>query len=242
MVRQENTLKPVAIFEHDPGVTPGFLADYLAQRHIPFEIIAVHRGETIPNAPDGYAGLAFMGGPMSVNDPLPWIAEELALICTAMAAQVPVLGHCLGGQLMAKALGGMVGYNGQWEIGWGRVDALENETARRWLGAGITGFDAFLWHYETFSIPEGAVRILQSAGCANQAFAIGPHLAMQFHVEITPALVQQWVNKHARRLDRIQSPYAQPAATILADLAQKTAAQQAIARRLYDRWLTGLAS
>jgi GMP synthase-like glutamine amidotransferase len=235
-------LKPVVIFEHDPGVTAGFLAEYLGQREIPFEILAVHRGEAVPRAAAAYAGLAFMGGPMSVNNPLPWIAEEIALIRDAVERSVPVLGHCLGGQLMARALGGTVGDNGQWEIGWGRVDLLESPAARHWLGDDLTGFDAFHWHYETFTVPKDAIRILQSAGCANQAFVLGPHLAMQFHVEMTPALVQQWVDKSRQRLACIRSPYAQQEDTILAGLEQKTAAQQAIARRLYGRWLAGLAS
>lgn len=233
-------MKPVVIFEHDPGVTAGFLAGYLAQRQIPFEILAVHRGEAVPRTAAAYAGLAFMGGPMSVNDPLPWIAEEIALIRDAMEQSVPVLGHCLGGQLMARALGGTVGDNGQWEIGWGRVDLLESPAARHWLGDGFTGFEAFHWHYETFTVPQGAVRILQSAGCANQAFVLGPHLAMQFHVEMTPSLVRQWVEKGQQRLARIHSPYAQPEAAILANLEQKAAAQQVIARRLYGHWLEGL--
>lgn len=235
-------MKPVVIFEHDPGVTAGFLAEYLAQRHIPFEILAVHRGDRIPHAATAYAGLAFLGGPMSVNDPIPWIAEEIALIRDAVGRSVPVLGHCLGGQLMARALGGTVGNNGQWEIGWGRVDLLESSAARHWLGDGLTGFDAFHWHYETFTVPQGAEHILQSAGCANQAFVLGPHLAMQFHVEMTPALVQQWVDKSRQRLARIRSPYAQPEEAILANLEQKAAAQQAVARRLYGQWLEGLAA
>ena len=76
----------------------------------------------MPAAVDGFSGLCFMGGPMSVNDPLPWIEPVCALIREAAARNVPVIGHCLGGQLMSKALGGMITRNPVKELGWGEVD------------------------------------------------------------------------------------------------------------------------
>src|SRR6185503_12178182 len=101
---------------------------------------------------------------------------------------VPVLGHCLGGQLMAKALGGSVARNPVKEIGWGRVDVLGRE-GERWFGS-LNAFQSFHWHGETFTIPAGAERIASSEHCANQAFALGPHLALQCHVEMTADLVR----------------------------------------------------
>lgn len=75
-----------------------------------------------------------MGGPMSVNDDLPWIDPELTLIRQAVANDIPVLGHCLGGQLISKALGGVVGKNPVKEIGWGEVSVADNPVAREWFG------------------------------------------------------------------------------------------------------------
>ena len=110
---------------------------------------------------------------MSVNDDLPWIPPVLDLIRQAAAKNIPVLGHCLGGQLMAKALGGQVGRNAIKEIGWGTVNRVDGPEAEAWLGD-LDHFEAFHWHGETFSIPPGAVRILGNDNCANQAFVSGP--------------------------------------------------------------------
>ncbi|MDH4293209.1 MAG: type 1 glutamine amidotransferase, partial [Betaproteobacteria bacterium] len=101
-------MKPVAIFRHAPVEGPAYFATYLENRNIPFEVIGIDVGASVPANAAGYAGLCFMGGPMSVNDSLPWIPQVLALIRDAVARDVPVIGHCLGGQLMARALGAAV--------------------------------------------------------------------------------------------------------------------------------------
>src|SRR3954463_16758094 len=102
-------------------------------------------------------------------------SRTLALIRQAVERDVPVLGHCLGGQLMAKALGATVSRNPVKEIGWGTVRVAEDEEARRWFGE--TGeFLSFHWHGETFTIPAGASLIASSSHCPNQAFSMGPHL------------------------------------------------------------------
>ena len=109
-------MKPVAIFRHSPTEGPGYFATYLDSRDLPWRLVALDRGEPVPADPQDFSGLVFMGGPMSVNDDLPWIEPVLALIRGATAGGVPVLGHCLGGQLMSKALGGSVGRNRVKEI------------------------------------------------------------------------------------------------------------------------------
>src|SRR5687768_6482321 len=101
-------MKPVAIFRHSSTEGPGYLSAYLDEKEIPWQLIRIDAGDAVPGDPRQYAGLVFMGGPMSVNDDLPWIPHSLELIRAAVAANVPCLGHCLGGQLMAKALGGIV--------------------------------------------------------------------------------------------------------------------------------------
>lgn len=206
-------------------------------------MIRIDEGEIVPGNPHEFSGFAFMGGPMSVNDALPWIAPALGVIRSAVEAGVPVLGHCLGGQLMAKALGGDVTRNPAKEIGWGRVDVLRNDVAAGWFGAGLASFDAFHWHGETFSIPAGATRIASSPYCENQAFALGPHLGMQYHVEMTPELIRAWcrdweteVEKLARRMPSVQTP-----AQMLEAVEEKTRALNAIADRVYDRWTSQIA-
>src|SRR5258706_9235273 len=185
-------MKPVAIFRSARTEGPGYFATYLERHSIPWKLVPLDEGQPVPRDARRFSGLAFMGGPMSVNDELPWIASVLELIRDAVRKDVPVLGHCLGGQLMSKAFGGTVGRNPVKEIGWGEVRVADNAVARAWLGE-LQGFLSFHWHGETFSIPPGATRILESAHCANQAFALGVHLGLQCHVEMTEELIKAWV-------------------------------------------------
>ena len=122
-------MKPIAIFRHVAAEGPGYLAEFLDMQQIPWRLIAIDAGDAVPHSVEAYSGLVFMGGPMSVNDALPWIAPALALIRDAVAGDIPVLGHCLGGQLISKALGGTVSRNPVKEIGWGEVTVVGNEAA-----------------------------------------------------------------------------------------------------------------
>ena len=235
-------MKPVAIFRHAPTEGPGYFATYLDRHRVPWELVRIDEGAAVPSDPRRYRGLVFMGGPMSANDDLPWIAPVLRLIGDAVEEDVPTLGHCLGGQLIAKALGATVTRNPVKEIGWGRVDVAGGEVAAAWFGAGRRHFDSFHWHGETFSIPAGATRIAMSPWCGNQAFALGRHLAMQCHVEMTPQLIEAWcrdwekeVASLARRVPSVQSP-----AEMLDRVEEKVRALNAVADRLYDRWAAGL--
>src|SRR5262245_18670202 len=125
---------PVKIISHVAHEGPGYLAEFFDRKGIAHELICIEAGAELPETLDDTSGLVFMGGPMSVNDPLPWIARETALIRRAVDADVPVLGHCLGGQLMAKALGAQVSRNSVSEIGWLPVEVVPSALARRWVG------------------------------------------------------------------------------------------------------------
>jgi GMP synthase-like glutamine amidotransferase len=232
-------MKPLYIFRHIECEGPGYLGEILARLGIPRRLIAVDRNEPLPSAIDGCAGLVFMGGPMSVNDPLPWIAGELELIRAAHARGLPVLGHCLGGQLISKALGGEVSANPVKEIGWHTVRKTRNETAERWLGGLPSRMELFHWHGETFSLPDDAECILESEHCPRQAFASGHTLALQCHVEMTAPMVLDWASRYRDELGA-PSPAVQPAEAMTADLEERIAALQRIAEPLYRRWLRPL--
>ena len=124
-------MKPLYIFRHIECEGPGYLGEVLTRLAIPSEIIAIDKDDPVPADIEDCSGLVFMGGPMSVNDPLPWIDRELELIRQAHAQEMPVLGHCLGGQLISKALGGTVNANPVREIGWHSVRKLHNTTTDR---------------------------------------------------------------------------------------------------------------
>ena len=233
-------MKPVAIFRHSPTEGPGYLGTYLDQAGMPWELIPIDEGAVVPQGADRYSGLVFMGGPMSVNDDLPWIPPVLQLIRDAVARDVPVLGHCLGGQLMSRALGGTVSRTSLKEIGWGEVRVADNDAARAWFGHACPGFVTFHWHGETFSIPRGAAPVLSSPFCQNQGFALGPHLGLQCHIEMTGELVRSWVDSGARELARGGSPGVQPAAVILRDLDARVASLHRVADVVYGNWVKGL--
>jgi len=233
-------MNPVVIFRHARTEGPGHLAEYLDHRGIAWRLVRLDEGEPVPAAPDAFAGLVFMGGPMSVNDDLPWIPSVLKLIQAAVGQQVPVLGHCLGGQLMAKALGGTVSRNPVKEIGWGHCDVTDHPVAHEWFGD-LRAFESFHWHGETFTLPAGAQHLLSSRYCVNQAFALGPHLGMQCHVEMTEDLVRTWCRAGAKELEESrESPGVQSPEVIQSELAPKVSALNRIAGRLYDRWVSAL--
>jgi GMP synthase-like glutamine amidotransferase len=231
-------MKPIAIFRHSPGEGPGYFATFLDSKSLPWRLFKVDEGDFPPAESDGFSGLCFMGGPMSVNDDLPWIPFALDLILEADARGIPVIGHCLGGQLMARAFGGAVGRNPVKEIGWGEVTATGAAEGAEWLGD-VTSFEAFHWHGETFTIPEGATCILGSAHCPNQAFLRGPHLGMQCHVEMTPTMIASWCTHWAAEgvpgSASVQTPQQ-----IQENVDARIAAMRVVADRLYARWCKGL--
>jgi len=236
-------MKPVAIFRHSPTEGPAYFATYLDRRKIPYRIVGIDAGEPVPVDATAYAGLCFMGGPMSVNDDLPWIPQVLTLIRDAVARDVPVLGHCLGGQLMAKALGAAVTRNPVKEIGWGMVAVLDQPVARLWLGADLPSFLSFHWHGETFAIPDGATRIMASPWSPNQAFVLGRHFGMQCHVEMTADLIRTWCRDWAQEVEALAGRVAsvQTPAEMEQGITEKVRALNAVADRIYDRWVAGLA-
>lgn len=233
-------MKPVAIFRHAANEGPGYLATFLDAQNIPWQLIKVDAGDDIPPLVNAFSGVVLMGGPMSVNDDLPWIAPVLKLIRGAVAADIPVLGHCLGGQLISKALGASVLKNAVKEIGWGVLHVSKNETARHWFGD-IEVFNGFHWHGETFSLPDNAVHLLSSPYCENQAYAIGKHLALQCHIEMTPELVQSWCEAGADELRQSADCHAvQQTETMLENLPLHCFFLNKVANMVYAQWIKGL--
>jgi GMP synthase-like glutamine amidotransferase len=230
----------VAIFRHSPAEGPGYFAEFLDERGIPWQLIRIDAGDAVPSNVGKFSGLAFMGGPMSVNDDLPWIPPALKLIRDAVALDIPVLGHCLGGQLISKALGGVVTRNPVKEIGWGKARVSDNDTARAWFG-GTQSFEAFQWHGETFSLPQGATHLLSSAHCGNQAYALGKHLALQCHIEMTEQMIRDWCEVGVGEIAAsVSSPAVQSATDMQAQMADKLPQLHAVARQLYQCWVAGV--
>jgi GMP synthase (glutamine-hydrolysing) len=204
----------VLAFRHVEFESLGWIALALEDRGIAIDYADLYRpGAPFP-AVEGYAGMIFMGGPMSVNDPLDYLAWESQAIAQAMARNRAILGVCLGAQLIAKALGARVCPNGQKEIGWFDIHFTE-AAARDPLFHGLRGPETvFHWHGETFDLPVGAVRLAWSEASRQQAFRYGDRVwGLQFHLEVTPAMVADWCRQDANcgdigELDLLPDPAA----------------------------------
>jgi GMP synthase-like glutamine amidotransferase len=229
-------MRPVAVFRFSPGDEPGRLAHWLDANGRPWQLHALHDGAPVPADASGLAGIGMMGGPMSVNDMLPWSAPMERLLRDAVDRGVPVIGHCLGGQLLAKSLGASVARARTTEIGWIDVEATDAEAAREWFG-GRERFKTFEWHYEAFSLPTGAKRVLTNAYNENQAYVVdGRHIGFQGHPEMTADIARSWIALSGDELPPATTPSMQTAADILDDLEPKVAQLNAVADAVYARW------
>jgi GMP synthase-like glutamine amidotransferase len=231
-------MNPVAVFRFSPTEGPGHFAEWLDTQGIAWELFALDRGDTVPADSRAFAGVGMMGGPMSANDDLPWNAPILRLLRDAVAADVPVIGHCLGAQLLAKALGAKVTRAATPEIGWGEVSA-PGPAARAWFG-GRDRFTTFQWHYDAFGLPPGAARALTNAFNPEQAFVLGKHVGIQCHIEMTGEMVETWCRTGTDELPAQSSGARQSKADILADGDARLAELARVADDVYARWAQGL--
>lgn len=234
--------KPVAVFRFSDTEGPGHFATFLDANRIPWKLYKLDVGEAVPRSSEPFAGLAFMGGPMSANDPTPWNRPVLDLMRDAVGRKVPMIGHCLGGQMMSRALGAEVTRNPVKEIGWNPVKVDDTPAARQWFGEDLAGFITFQWHGDTFALPRGAQRILTGAYCANQAYVYDErHLALQCHVEMTPAMIESWIASGAGEIEANRtSPAVQPVSAITGEMDARLPDLSRNAERLYRHWITNL--
>ena len=240
-------VRPVLVLQFSPHVKPGLFGEYLTNQQIPWALIRVDLDEPLPASIDSYAALGLMGGEMSVNDPLPWIPLVCELIREADRLNRPVIGHCLGGQLMAKAFGAQVKQHVRKELGWSTLNVMDPAQASYWLGQGVAQLPTFQWHGDTFDIPAQAIPLLTNDACANQAYVVDrgavKHLGMQCHMEMTPELVRSWTelwSDEIRSARAVDDSAVQTEAEILADLEEKCASMQTHTLKLYDAWARGL--
>jgi len=237
-------VKPVAVFRFSDTEGPGHFATFLDGHPLPWRLVKLDEGDPVPASSEPFAGLAFMGGPMSANDDLPWTAPVLELMRDALRREVPVIGHCLGGQMLSRAAGGKVTANPVKEIGWNSVRVEDTPLARRWFGDDLTEFTTFQWHGETFTIPPGGERILTGEHCPNQAYVIDDrHLGLQCHVEMTPEMIASWLASGRAEVEaNLASPAVQPADAIQDQMPRRLPELNVAAERLYRRWVRNLES
>jgi GMP synthase-like glutamine amidotransferase len=243
-------MQPLLILQQLDEDGPAFLATWLQREGLPFELRNAQAGQMPPADLSGHAGLLLLGGEMSANDDLPALRQAEGLVREALAAGKPVLGHCLGGQLMARALGAAVQAAPAPELGWTTIDVADTPAARDWFGA-AGPHTVFQWHYEAFALPRGAQVLAGNAASPHQAVLLDPagpggglHLALQFHPELDAAKLARWLAPPDARADAARTQHPGSVQTVQAmrdSAARHMAAQQALAERLYRRWAQGLA-
>lgn len=184
------------IFQHDPFKGPGLISEMFEGRGMPHVLVEAHEDDPFPLSTAGFTGVVSMGGPMSVNDELPFIQREVEFLVDAAVKRIPILGVCLGAQILASALGARV-YDGSGpEVGWGEVELTRDGAGDRVLGGFGDRLPVLHWHGETFDLPQEAVLLASSPEYPHQAFRWGDSAyGFQFHLEVTEEMVRDWVRE-----------------------------------------------
>lgn len=184
------------VLQHVAVEGPGTLAPYLEARGWKLETVALYAGARPPEDALGYQAIIVMGGPMGVYDEAeyPFLRDEQHFLRRAMAQHVPLLGICLGSQLLAKALGARVYRNPQKEIGWYSVDLTPAGVADPLFASLASPVPVFQWHGDAFDLPAGALSLASSPLCTHQTFRYGDRVyGLLFHLELTPAIIHTWL-------------------------------------------------
>jgi GMP synthase (glutamine-hydrolysing) len=191
----------VLVLQHHPDEGPATLGDFLRKKGADLETVHTHAGQTPPTSPEGFNAVVSMGGPMNVyeEDQHPWLVQENQLLASAARAGLPILGVCLGAQLIAKALGAKVVRSPQEEIGWYEAKLTPAATDDPlWSGVGAV-MPVVQWHGDMFEVPEGGKLLASGEPCPHQAFGWKKAYGLQFHVEVTPQILEAWFPEAERQ-------------------------------------------
>jgi len=186
-----------AVLQHVPWEGPGTIADEAGVRGIRIDTVRLDRGEPVPSA-DELGGVIVMGGPMSVHDTAdhPHLVHERRLLRDAVERDLPILGVCLGAQLLAVALDARVERGPLPEVGIGEVTLTAEGRDDAVIGSNGDSVPVVHWHEDTFHVPERGILLAGSSLYKNQAFRLGRRVyAFQFHLEVDRALAANWAPK-----------------------------------------------
>jgi len=226
----------IYVLQHHPVETLGTIADALEGAALAWQYVRVYDGQPVPASMKGAGGLIVMGGPMGVyqTDRHPWLRDEMRLIEDAMKSNLPVLGVCLGAQILAAALGAKVDRNPNGkEIGWHPIqldDSAKHDRLMRDLPATMTPFH---WHGDIFDLPPGAVSLASSEKTPCQAFRHGDKAyGFQFHFEVTGEGVSAMAEAFAKELNRENIA----ADRMIAQAAEFMPSLENMSETVFSRW------
>jgi len=229
--------KPFLIIQHVESENPGMFSESLERLEVKTHLVRLDASEPLPEQAAQVSGVLIMGGPMNVGESFryPFLEDEMRFIRNCREAGVPVLGICLGAQLIAASFGARV-YEGEIkEIGWYDVWLTREGLHDRLLGGCPQSFKVFQSHGQTFDLPPGAVRLAGSTNYENQAFRLAHSLwGLQFHLEATADHIRCWLEENSRWIESL--PYIDPE-QILAEIPKYEIACQKLAVKLFERFL-----
>jgi GMP synthase-like glutamine amidotransferase len=225
------------VFQHLACEHPGIWRQFMREDEIEVVTVELDAGETIPSLDDADALLVF-GGPMNVDDEqqYPWLRRETEMIREAALGGRPILGVCLGGQLLAKSLGARVTKNPQPEVGLLEIDLTDAGVADPLFEGWPCRTPVVQWHSDTFALPAGSVLLASSPACRNQAFRYGDRAyGLQFHPEVTADMVAEWadVPAYAEAMRQIKTRVGDDP---FARVTTEASALALRARSLYDNF------
>jgi GMP synthase-like glutamine amidotransferase len=226
-------MSEVLVLQHAAPEGPAAIGDALRRRGVGTKILRIDQGAVVPESMDGAAGLVVMGGPMSAYDQVPQIRAELKLIERVLEEGLPILGVCLGSQLLAAALGARVYPSDRKEIGWHEV-RLRKDAGKDALWRGIDDrFMGFHWHGDLFDLPKGATPLASSSLTELQAFRAGEKAyGLLFHLEVGEAQIRDFVKSFGDELSAAKIP----GGPILEGVASHLKNLERIGTQVFDRW------
>lgn len=228
---------PVLVLQNDPNTPAGLIETEAARLGFALDVRRTDKGEALPIDARGHTGLVVLGGPMSANDegPCPFIRPTLDLIRAFARLDRPVLGVCLGAQLIARAFGGDIRPMTVTEFGFCPQTVTEDGRRDRLLAGHGPAIVPMHWHQDEAALPDGAVLLATGPTCANQAFRIGQRVhGFQFHFEVDAAIVRRWMALRAAALGEDETAFL---AGQQGAIERHAAAAQAFGRDIAARWL-----
>ncbi len=225
-------MKPIVALRHVPHEGLGLLEGVFREQGLVYRVLDLPQDAPRSFNPDQLAGLVVLGGPMNVDqtDRFPYLADEVQWIRQAVAADLPVLGICLGSQLLAKALGGRVYANAVKEIGWYPIEFAPDAASDLLFSDAARIETVFQWHGDTFDLPDGATLFATAPACRHQAFRHGAlAYGLQFHIEVTAEIIADWLHEPGNCGELAGLDYIDPE-QIRRQTPEKLPAMQALGR------------
>ena len=232
----------ILVIENDPSSPAGIVGERMAQRGAAAETVQPHDGGTLPDSHDGFDAALVLGGPMAADDDAnyPAFRPMLDLLQGFHQADKPLLGICLGSQVLARCFGGQVRrFEGGLEFGYVPLTLTDQGAADPLLAGNGRAQRIMQWHEDTFDLPPGAVQLMTGTDCPAQAFRFGrAAYAFQCHFEAHPAIVEQWIAAFGHNLPRHYGDASEAhKERVRGEAAAHGAAQRRFAEAVSERWL-----